>query len=78
MSRNITQFTEIASRLLETDHLDSGVENREHFHDHLEQMVQRKDGGYALLTKCNVSPEKPVRRQFAGDGRHFKQWAWGK
>jgi PleD family two-component response regulator len=47
MSRNVTQLTEIASRLAESDHLDSltGVENRNHFHDHLEQMLQREGGG---------------------------------
>jgi predicted signal transduction protein with EAL and GGDEF domain len=47
MSRNVIQLTEIASRLAESDHLDSltGVENRNHFHDHLEQMLQRECGG---------------------------------
>ena len=43
MSRNVIQLTEIASRLAESDHLDilTGVENRNHFYGHLEQMLQR-------------------------------------
>jgi PleD family two-component response regulator len=43
MCRNVIQLTEIASRLAESDHLDSltGVEKRNHFHDHLDQMLQR-------------------------------------
>ena len=47
-SRNVTQLTEIASRLAESDQLDSltGVENRSYFHDHLEQTLQREGVGY--------------------------------
>jgi PleD family two-component response regulator len=39
MSRNVTQLTEIASRLAESDDLDSltGIENRNRFHDHPER-----------------------------------------
>ena len=69
MSRNVTQLTEIASRLAESDHLDSltGVENRNHFHDHLEQMLQREGGGYVLLTKCNVSRFHHINTSFGYD-----------
>ena len=69
MSRNVTQLTEIASRLAESYHLDSltGVENRNHFHDHLEQMLQREGGGYALLTKCNVSRFHDINTSFGYD-----------
>jgi diguanylate cyclase (GGDEF)-like protein len=69
MSRNVTQLTEIASRLAESDHLDSltGVENRNHFHDHLKQMLQREGGGYALLTKCNVSRFHDINTSFGYD-----------
>lgn len=66
---NVTHLTEIASRLAGSDHLDSltGVENRNHFHDHLEQMLQREDGGYALLTKCNVSRFHDINTSFGYD-----------
>ena len=69
MSRNVTQLTEIASRLAESDHLDSltGLENRNHFHDHLEQMLQREGGGYALLTKCNVNRFHDINTSFGYD-----------
>jgi diguanylate cyclase (GGDEF)-like protein len=70
MSRNVSQLTEITSRLAESDHLDSltGVENRNHFHDHLEQMLQREGGGgYALLTKCNVSRFHDINISFGYD-----------
>ncbi len=41
----------ITSRLSAYDHLDSltGVENRNRFHDHLEQMLQR-EGGASMAT----------------------------
>src|ERR1700722_4247348 len=69
MSRNATQLTEIASRLAESDHLDNltGVENRNHFHDHLEQMLQREGGENALLTKCNVSRFHHINTSFGYD-----------
>ena len=67
--RDVTQLTEIASRLAESDHLDrlTGVENRNHFHDHLEQMLQRGGGGYTLLTKCNVSRFHDINTSFGYD-----------
>jgi diguanylate cyclase (GGDEF)-like protein len=69
MSRNVIQLTEIASRLAESDHLDSltGVENRNRFHNHLEQMLQREGGGYVLLTKCNVSRFHHINTSFGYD-----------
>ena len=69
MSRNVTQLTEIASRLAESDHLDNltGVENRNHFHDHLEQMLQREGGENVLLTKCNVSRFHHINTSFGYD-----------
>jgi diguanylate cyclase (GGDEF)-like protein len=69
MSRNVIQLTEIASRLAESDHLDSltGVENRNQFHGHLEQMLQREGGGYVLLTKCNVSRFHDINTSFGYD-----------
>ena len=59
----------IASRLAESDHLDSltGVENRNRFHDHLEQMLQREGGGYVLLIKCNVSRFHDINTSFGYD-----------
>ena len=59
----------IASRLAASDHLDSltGVENRNRFHDHLEQMLQREGGGYVLLTKCNVSRFHHINTSFGYD-----------
>ena len=67
--RDVTQLTEIVSRPAETDHLDrlTGVENRNHFHDHLEQMLQREGGGYTLLTKCNVSRFHDINTSFGYD-----------
>ena len=59
----------IASTLAASDHLDSltGVENRNRFHDHLEQMLQREGGGYVLLTKCNVSRFHHINTSFGYD-----------
>lgn len=59
----------IASRLAASDHLDSltGVENRNRFHDHLEQALQREGGGYVLLTKCNVSRFHHINTSFGYD-----------
>ena len=67
--RDVPRLTEIVSRPAETDHLDrlTGVENRNHFHDHFEQMLQRKGGGYTLLTKCNVSRFHDINTSFGYD-----------
>jgi diguanylate cyclase (GGDEF)-like protein len=69
MSRHGGQFTEVASRLADSDHLDrlTGVANRNHFHRHLEQMLRREAGGYALLTKCNVSRLHDINTSFGYD-----------
>jgi diguanylate cyclase (GGDEF)-like protein len=69
VSRNVTQPTDIASRRAESDHLDSltGVENRNRFHSHLEQMLQREGGEYALLTKCNVVRFHHINTSFGYD-----------
>jgi diguanylate cyclase (GGDEF)-like protein len=67
--RNAAQPKEIASRLPESDYLDrlTGVGNRNHFQDHLEQMLRRKGGGYTLLTKCNVSRFHDINTSFGYD-----------
>jgi diguanylate cyclase (GGDEF)-like protein len=67
--RDVTQPNEIAPRPAESDHLDrlTGVENRNHFHDHLEQMLRRGGGGYTLLTKCNVSGFHDINTSFGYD-----------
>lgn len=64
-----TQLTEIASRLVESDDLDNltGVENRNHFHEHLEQMLRREDGRYVLLAKCDVSRLHDINTSFGYD-----------
>jgi len=68
MSRDVIKPTENASGLVESDHLDSltGLKHRNHFHDNLAQMLQR-EGGYALLTKCNVSRFHDINTSFGYD-----------
>jgi diguanylate cyclase (GGDEF)-like protein len=67
--RDVTQRTEIPSGQAESDHLDrlTGVENRNHFHDHLAQMLQREGAGYTLLTKCNISRFHDINTSFGYD-----------
>jgi hypothetical protein len=51
------------ARLGKSGHLGSltGVKNRNRFHHHLEQMLQRGGAEYALLTYCNSWPRRAFR-----------------
>jgi diguanylate cyclase (GGDEF)-like protein len=67
--RAVTQRSDISSALAESGLLDrlTGVENRNHFHDHLAQMLRREGAGYTLLTKCNVSRFHDINTSFGYD-----------
>ena len=59
----------VASRMADSDHQDrlTGLANRNHFHRHLDEILQHEAGGYALLTKCNVSRLHDINTSFGYD-----------